>query len=131
MARPRLFLVRGLPGSGKTALARGIARHVAEADDFFYREGKYQFSGEHLAEAHRECQKKVERILVGQGENIAVANTFTLRWELDIYYKLFRAHADIIEVTVKTQFSDQELAARCVHGVPVETIARMRARWQE
>ncbi len=28
------------------------------------------------------------------------------------------------------QFTDQELAERNVHGVPVDAIARMRARWE-
>jgi len=50
-----LFLVRGLPGSGKTSFASAIWNDyaVCEADKFFYdKEGNYNFDGSKLKEAH-------------------------------------------------------------------------------
>jgi len=58
-----LFLVRGLPGSGKTSFASAIWNDyaVCEADKFFYdKEGNYNFDGSKLKEAHAWCKQEVE-----------------------------------------------------------------------
>lgn len=39
----KLTLIRGLPGSGKTTLAKQLGVLHVEADMYFMRDGRYQF----------------------------------------------------------------------------------------
>ncbi|KFM79782.1 NEDD4-binding protein 2-like 2, partial [Stegodyphus mimosarum] len=49
-----LIILRGLPGSGKSSLARKMkfSGAVFSTDDFFYKKGKYVFDPNQLTEAH-------------------------------------------------------------------------------
>ena len=124
-----LYLIRGLPGAGKTTLAHRIAQRVHEADQFFIEEdGSYLYRPERIKEAHKWCQANVRDSIAAGLRHIAVANTFTRRWELELYF-----HMGIhpVCITVETVLSDAELAARCIHDVPAAKIAEMRARWEQ
>lgn len=133
----QLYLIGGLPGSGKTTYAEHLlddspARSfsIFEADDFFLdANGNYTFRPELLHHAHEYCQKRTERAMRESTELIIVANTFTRRWERDVYLKLAqRFMYDVKFEWIDSGLSDDELAARNVHGVPAETIGRMRMR---
>jgi predicted kinase len=127
-----LYLVRGLPGSGKSTLARKLVgdENVLEADDFFVGPDGYRYDATKIKDAHMWCQRETEDFIADR--DIAVANTFTQRWEMEPYYRLKENYdINIVEITVSVNLTNDELAARCVHGVPVETIQRMRERWQQ
>lgn len=128
-----LYLVRGLPGAGKSTLARKISPLVFEADDYFIEHGVYLFNPERLSNAHNSCLARTKEALESGAEIVAVANTFSRQWELTPYYNLISPHMDcsVVEITVQVpSLSDEELAARCIHKVPVETIKKMRERWE-
>ena len=73
-----LFIVRGLPGSGKTSLGHKLALLVYSADDFFTdEEGRYNFDPSQLGEAHAACQLNVRKALEFECWKVAVTNTFT------------------------------------------------------
>jgi adenylate kinase family enzyme len=61
---PTLFLVRGIPGSGKSTFAKHIWNEYAicEADKFFHNKetGEYNFDPSRLKEAHEWCRNEVE-----------------------------------------------------------------------
>lgn len=51
-----LYLIRGIPGSGKSTFAQnlysfGMVEAVIEADDYFYTDGVYQFDPSMLGSA--------------------------------------------------------------------------------
>ena len=66
-----LYIMRGLPGSGKSTLSGQIAKAyhdqgkkaiIASADEFFIdRSGQYNFDGSRLEEAHNWCRSKAEK----------------------------------------------------------------------
>ena len=128
---PRLYLIRGLPGSGKSTHAARLGVLVVAADDWFDRGGRYQFDSTQLAPAHQDCQRRAGEALA-RGESCAVANTFSQAWEWEPYFQIAAKYGvEVVGIDLfDAGLSDVELAARNVHGVPVTAIAAMRQRWQ-
>ena len=84
-----LYIVRGVPGSGKTTFAKLLTLNVFEADHYFYdNDGNYNFIASEIKEAHKECQQYVGYAMESNTPKIAVSNTFTQEWELQPYYEL-------------------------------------------
>lgn len=128
-----LFLVRGLPGSGKSSIAEAISDKSVSADDFFMQGDKYIFDPKKLGEAHAYCQNTAAHFLsLHDVWSVAVANTFTCRWEMEPYLLIAeKAHARVVVIdTFDAGLDDTALSRINVHGVPVESIAAMRARWE-
>jgi predicted kinase len=128
-----ILIMRGLPGSGKTTLAKTMTGYVrCSADDFFMVEGEYRFDRNLLPEAHKTCRQNVEEALKA-GLNVIVDNTNVRLWQMQDYidvarrYKATIAYVDLFDGGC----TDEELASRNVHGVPVENIETMRKYWEE
>lgn len=127
-----VVLIRGLPGSGKSTLARSMRGTVVEADDFFQTPEGYRFDSSMLGEAHDICQARAHTVLREEG-CVIVANTFSQKWEMAPYFDLARFYdaTTLVIDRFDAGLSDEDLAARCVHGVPMERIAQMRTRWEQ
>jgi adenylate kinase family enzyme len=130
-----LFLVRGLPGSGKTSFASAIWNDyaVCEADKFFYdKEGNYNFDPSKLKEAHNWCKNEVEIRMQDHQNNqqyypeIAVSNTFTQEWEMEDYFKLAGKYG----YKVVSLILENRHGSRNVHGVPDEKLQIMKDRFE-
>lgn len=126
-----LIIIRGLPGSGKTTLANAIRnndvwnKRVFEADQYFETPNGYQFDPNRLKVAHEICQKRTREWLEKGSEKIAiVSNTFTQRWEYEPYLNM------AAELGHKVQVIEVHGEFGSIHGVPDESIAKMRARWK-
>ena len=121
-----LYIVRGLPGSGKSSLAKKIVNSGLhfENDMFFIGEdGVYQFNKNAMPMAVEWCIKKVSAALE-TGQDVAVSNTFSTRSEYTPYQTLAKKYGyETIVIDVFSKFKN-------VHNVPPETIARMRERWE-
>jgi 2',3'-cyclic-nucleotide 3'-phosphodiesterase/NEDD4-binding protein 2 len=130
-----LFLVRGLPGSGKTTFATAIWNDyaVCEADKFFYdKEGNYNFDPTKLKEAHAWCKNEVESKMIEHQNNqqyypeIAVSNTFTQEWEMEDYFKLAEKYGyKVVSLIIENRHGSQN-----VHGVPEEKLQIMKNRFE-
>lgn len=121
-----LYIIRGLPGSGKTSLAKRLARTIVEADQFMVDgNGQYSFDPSRLAAAHESCRQKVRAALM-RGGSVAVSNTFSQSWE----------YAPYIEMAEELAIQYQVISLKghptwsSVHGVPQRTIEAMAARWE-
>ena len=125
-----IYLIRGLPGAGKSTISHRLAPVVCEADQYMMVDGVYQFAVEKLAAAHADCQARTAAA-IAHGD-VAVANTFTMKWEIEPYFKIAcEADARVVIVDVYDGGCDNAtLAKRNAHGVSEEAIARMRDRYE-
>jgi len=126
---PTLYLVRGLPGSGKTTLARKLAKYCFAADDFFNEvmlDGtiEYKFDPTKLPIAHSFCQIQVESTMsMHLPEDIAVHNTFSQPWEAEPYFELAKRFGyTVCIIECQNKFAN-------THNVPAQQIDNMRSRW--
>lgn len=125
-----LFLLRGLPGAGKSSLAKSLIgdndRAHREADMYFLDEnGNYVFNPSQLKEAHAWCQEEIEFVMKTQYERVVVSNTFTMAWEMQPYYDLAEKYGyRVYSLVVENRHGGEN-----VHNVPKEKIKEMARRF--
>ncbi len=124
-----LFLIRGLPGSGKSTFARKLVNSTGgvwfEADHYFTGNGGYHFDHTKLADAHDWCYNETHSAMDEGIGNIVVSNTFTRERELAPYVELAKhyGYQAIVLITENRHGNES------VHDVPEETMAKMRNRF--
>lgn len=129
-----LYLVRGLPGSGKSTFAKSIAKpyQVFEADQYFMKFGRYRFDASKLKDAHEDCKQRVARRMRENlfnslfFSNIVVSNTFTQEWEMKFYRILARRYG----YRVHTIIVENRHKGVNVHGVPEDKLQAMEDRFE-
>jgi len=126
-----LYLLRGLPGSGKTTLARSLGAVYFEADMYFMEGNAYKFNPAKLKDAHAWCVSHVEISMKNSINSIgdckiAVANTFTQEWEMQAYYDLAKKYNfDVFTIIVENRHGGEN-----VHNVPDDKVEIMRNRFE-
>jgi predicted kinase len=132
-----LYIVRGIPGSGKSTFAKRLVVHdflVCEADKYFVDKetGEYNFDSTKIKDAHKFCQNTVETYMKDSLINdnfyreIAVSNTFTQEWEMERYYELAKQY-DYKVFSIIVENRHQGINE---HGVPEYKIQIMKDRFE-
>jgi len=132
-----LYIVRGIPGSGKSTFAKRLVGEdflVCEADKYFIDKetGEYNFDSTKIKEAHKFCQDTVESYMKDSLVNdqfyreIAVSNTFTQEWEMRPYFELAKNYGyKVFSVVVENRHGGTNQ-----HGVPEEVLTKMCERFE-
>lgn len=129
------FILRGLPGTGKNILAELLA-HIAKpesarilsTDDYFMKDGKFQFDKTQLKEAHKVTWEKFKKEVESDSPLIIINNTNFKKYHYSHYVDYAQRHNYFVSIVI-IPFNDvtnRELAQRNVHGVDQDTIRRMR-----
>ena len=125
-----LYLIRGVPGSGKSTFAnqllyQGVVYQVLEADKYFINgEGQYNFDPSKLREAHEWCQTRAKLYLL-DGDSVAVANTSTTEKEVAIYQQIAElTDSNFVSIIVENRNNTEN-----IHNVPAEKIQQMKNRF--
>ena len=121
-----LYLVRGLPGAGKSTIANALGNVVLAADMFHTDEnGVYNYDTSKAREAHEWCRNETQRAMTHE-VTIAVANTFVRDSEIQPYIDL----AKIYGYRVHTIVVENRHGSENVHGVTPDIIGRMREAFE-
>lgn len=134
-----LYLIRGVPGSGKTTMAEYIGDAVVyaagswgeiipmarfEADQFFETDTGYKWAQDRLGDAHIWCQSQARNAMETGIPNVLVSNTFIKQWTLEPYRSLARVYDyTVFEIVCRGSFQN-------IHGVPDDKVEAMRRAFE-
>jgi predicted kinase len=122
-----LFLIRGVPGCGKTTLAQLITQNFCVAADDYHIDifGNYNWKPENSKAGHEWCKGVAEQWMLQERETVVVHNTFTQEWEMQPYFDL----AEQYGYRVTTLIVENRHSSKSIHNVPTETIKKMTDRF--
>ncbi|WYV99145.1 ATPase [Pseudomonas phage vB_PpuM-Amme-3] len=124
-----LYLIRGLPGSGKSTFAKCLAKSLSarhyEADMYHtIPTGVYNWKPENVHAAHEWCQEYTRKAME-VGLPVVVSNTLTTPKELEPYL----AMALEFGYRVTSLVVENRHGGVNVHDVPQATLDKMRNRF--
>ncbi len=126
-----LILLRGLPGSGKTTLAKELSENgkypVFSVDDFFTATNgdyKFEFDKNHLA--YKQCEENTKSAMQKDCPKIFIDNVFSLEWEMEPYFKM----ASEFKYKVFVLTVENHHKGKNIHNISDEQIQKMAAKYK-
>jgi predicted kinase len=126
-----LYLLRGVPGSGKSTVAQNIGGTHFETDKYFMVDGEYKFDPTKLKQYHQMCQDEVNLAMIQNhtahfNDVIVVSNTFTQEWEMKPYFDLAKTYGyQVFSLIVENRHGGLNQ-----HGVPEDKVQIMKDRFE-
>ena len=121
-----LLLIRGLPGAGKSELARALGGETFANDDYFTIGDQYLFDAKRMHQAVASCLQGVKNAMEDRKPLICATNVFAEDAEMEPYRRLCALHGYRCHVvTVENRHG-----GRNIHGVTPDKIEEMRRRFE-
>lgn len=130
-----LVIIRGLPGSGKSLVAKLLTRSggiAVSVDDFLTNpNGQYEFSKGNFIAAQEACRSFCRELMVSGQELIVLHNTMAQAWEAKDYFEMAQEHNYSTQIVslYDNGLNDTELSKRCIHFMPMHLIQKIRHKW--
>ena len=127
--KPTLYLIRGLPGSGKSSFAQSlldkfVVQRIYEADQYFVQNGEYQFDPTKLEAAHNQCKRNTW-LALQEGMSVAVSNTSCAEWEVETYATIAKeTEANFVSIIVENRHDGKN-----IHGCPDAKVEQMKRKF--
>lgn len=127
-----LIILRGLPGAGKTTLAKLLSENnkwpVFSIDSYFTdpitNEYNFQFDKNHLA--YKNCEVQTKAAMENNIKKIFIDNVFSLDWEIEPYFKLASNYNySVFVATVENYHSNKNS-----HNISDEQLQKMAAKYK-
>jgi predicted kinase len=123
-----LYILRGVPGSGKSTVAKSLVKEecVCEADQYFIDPctGEYHFDFRKLGIAHEFCRTKCVELMRKGEPKIVVSNTNTSEKEFAPYVEMAADNGYLVYFLVV----ENRHGGVNQHGVPDDKITQMKDR---
>lgn len=134
----KVYILRGLPGSGKSIFAQELRRafwlasecvEVFSADQYFTdAKGNYNFDASLLGQAHADCRRRFQAAFDGAHYRVLIVdNTNTTEKEYQYYCQ---GDFTLLTVGLVNENAIATYSERGLHDVPVGTYAKMVSRFQ-
>ena len=138
------IILRGLPGTGKTYIAKKYLSHIAHAfdpvpdpvilssDDYFITNGVYTFDKYEIQEAYKDTWKKFREEVEKNSPFIIIDNTNIRKFHYLHYldYATRHNYITVVMITPHLDLNNRELSERNIHNVSQESIRLMRKNFE-
>lgn len=131
--KKEITLLRSVSGAGKSTLAKQLVGNgvILSTDDYFMKDGIYDFDPTKLGIYHKNNQDRAEKSMIDGISPIIVDNTFSKEWEMKPYVQLADKYG--YEVNIKELpiphidelMKRQESRKNINKSLPRETVERM------
>ena len=139
----RVYILRGLPGMGKTTIAELLRDHhhnstavICSADQYHMVKNKetgekeYKYNPKRIGLCHQLCQRKFHRSVEAKIPVIVLDNTNLIYDDYRLYEQVaLKAGYKVFEITVGS-LDVQTSFERNSHDVPMDTIQKMAKRFE-
>jgi len=130
-----LIFMQGIPGSGKSTVARSLIglnedAIVFSTDDFWYDvNGIYQFDQSRICEAHQWNQQRTIEAMQQEISKIIIDNTNIKRWNIESYLtvaSIYGYEVSVIRIEVPLSVAiERQLSRPADRRIPASVIEAM------
>ena len=139
VTKRQIILLRGVSGGGKSTLAKNLVESgvVFSTDDFFMKDGKYEFDPKKLSSHHESNVLRTENAMKKDVSPIVIDNTNINAWEMKPYVILadkYGYEIKIVEIEtpeIEELMRRQELRSNLGKNLPEPVVQRMVDNYQK